>query len=103
VLFLHDAEVVPGSLKARSNAGAALYRMDRPAEALEHFERAIERCPSPLFFQSPYNGKVFSLLALERYEEAADAYQVLLQHGLQQPAAEAALALWRAGQAPSPD
>lgn len=98
VLFLHDAEVVPGSLKARSNAGAALYRMDRPADALEHFERAIERCPSPLFFQSPYNGKVFSLLALERYAEAADAYQVLLQHGLHLPAAEAALALWRGGQ-----
>jgi tetratricopeptide (TPR) repeat protein len=98
VLFLHDAEVVPGSLKARSNAGAALYRMERPAEALEQFERAIERCPSPLFFQNPYNGKVFSLLALERYAEAEAAYQVLLQHGLRLSSAEAALALWRAGQ-----
>ena len=87
-LWLHDVERVPRSARARANAGAALERQGRCAEALGHFEAAIALGLPPQDYVQPYQGKALCLAELGRYAEAAELYAVVVRHGPPHPELE---------------
>jgi tetratricopeptide (TPR) repeat protein len=87
-LWLHDVEVVPRSARAQANAGAALERQGRCAEALAHFEAAIALGLPPQDYVQPYQGKALCLAELGRFAEAAELYAVVVRHGPPHPELE---------------
>jgi hypothetical protein len=87
-IWLHDVEVVPRSARAQSNAGAALERQGRCAEALPRFEAAIASGLPPEHFVHPYQGKALCLAELGRYREAAELYAEVVRHGPRHPELE---------------
>ena len=84
-IWLHDVAVVPRSARAQSNAGAALERQGRCEEALPYFEAAISIGLPPEKFVHPYQGRALCLAAVGRYAEAAEFYEVVVQHGAPNP------------------
>jgi tetratricopeptide (TPR) repeat protein len=87
-LYVHDLAVNPSSFKIQSNAGAALAELGRHEEALRCFREAIAIAPE---FPAPWRGRVLSLLALGRFDEAEAAYAETLRFGPPVPEVEAAL------------
>ncbi len=87
-LWLHDVELVPGSARAQANAGAALERLGRCAEALERFDAAIAVGLPPEEYVQPWQGKALCLAELGRFAEAAELYAVAVRHGPPHPELE---------------
>jgi hypothetical protein len=80
-LWVHDAAVAPGSVKVQTNAGVALLLLERPEEALRHFEAAIAAGLPASRYVDPHRGSVFALAALSRRAEASEAYDAILLAG----------------------
>lgn len=70
--FLRAIELVPDNAQYQFNAGITLARLDRHAEALPHFDRALADpdAEDGVFDFAWYLSRADSLRALERFEEA---------------------------------
>lgn len=88
---LHDVARHPENAKLQTNVGYTHLEHGRPAEALPHFERAIEIVESPERWAEPYRGRLWALIGLERLEEARALHRQVRRY-VQDPLLEPALA-----------
>lgn len=88
---VHDVALHPRNAKLQTNTGFSYLEHGQGEEALAHFEAAIEIVEVPERFAEPFRGKVWSLLLLERRDEAKTLYEQVRVH-VHDPYLEPALA-----------
>lgn len=88
---LHDLARHPRNAKLQTNVGYTHLEHGRPAQALPHFERAIEIVESPERWAEPYRGRIWALVGLERLDEARALHRQVRRY-VQDPFLEPALA-----------